>query len=790
MGTYNRPMTRKASSGKNAKARRKSRKSKKQKQGLSRWLPSPRLVLKLGLCGLVVLAAWLVYLDAIITTTFDGKKWAIPAKVYARPVELYEGVSLSADTLHAQLRRQGYQPVERISRPGTFSRSGNTLEVYVRGFLFPDGPRDAQRIRVSFSGNTLAKLSSSAGLRVPVIRLDPQHMGGIYPASFEDRILVQLNQVPDTLVKTLIAVEDRDFYDHWGISLKGIARAVVANVQAGGIVQGGSTLTQQLVKNFYLHNRRTFSRKVEEAFMSLLLEFHYSKEQVLETYLNEVYLGQQGQRSVNGFSLASQFYFARPLSELDISKQALLVAIVKGPSYYNPRRFPERAKARRNLVLDMMADQGIATVTEVKRAKSLPLGVVSSERLQANAFPAYIDLVKRQLRQDYRNADLTSEGLRIFTNMHPIVQQQAQESIEKVTRQLDGGKDSGLEAAMVVTASKTGEVQAIVGGRDAGYAGFNRALDANRPIGSLVKPAVYLAALSQPSQYTLATNIKDEPITVTERNGREWSPRNFDRKSHGDVPLYLALAKSYNQATARLGMEVGLPSVVSTLKKMGMSRNVQPFPSLLLGSIDMSPVEVAAMYQTLASGGYRLPLRAIDAVLDAHGQPLTQYSLQVEEAFAPAQVELVDYALQRTMREGTGAGAYRSLPSSIRVAGKTGTTDDRRDSWFAGYSADTLAVTWMGRDDNGPTRYTGSSGALRVWSDFMKKQPLRSLRIPDSPDVAFYSIDRATGLLGGEGCNDDMSLPFIKGSQPAESAPCAARSPVKGVVDWFKAIWD
>ncbi|CAM3462613.1 penicillin-binding protein 1B [Parendozoicomonas haliclonae] len=781
-------MTKNASPRKTTRAKKPA--PKKAVKKTRRWLPSWRLLFRLALCGLVVLGAWLIYLDAVITSTFDGKKWAIPAKVYAQPVELYEGMTLDPDTLQGQLRRQGYQPVRSISRPGTFSRAGDSFEIYVRGFRFPDGPRDSMALRADFSGNSLRNLQTTSGRDVPVIRLDPQMMGGIYPASHEDRMLVQLKDVPATMVKALVAVEDRDFYEHWGLSPKGIARAMVANIQAGGIVQGGSTLTQQLIKNFYLNNKRTFTRKIEEAFMSLLLEWHYSKDEILETYLNEVYLGQQGQRSVHGFALASEFYFARPLSELNLAKQALMVAIVKGPSYYNPRRYPERAKERRDLVLDMMADQGIITAAEAEQAQKQSLGVVSRERLQANAFPAYIDLVKRQLRQDYRNEDLTSEGLRIFTNMNPIVQQQAQDSLSKRIKQLDGGKDTGLEGAMVVTSSRTGEVQAIVGGRDAGFAGFNRALDARRPIGSLVKPAVFLTALADPSRYTLATRIKDEPITLKENNGREWSPENYSRKVHGEVPLYLALAKSYNLATIRLGMDVGVPAVVSTLKNMGLTRDVNPFPSLLLGSIDMTPVEVAAMYQTLASGGFRVPLRAIDAVLDAHGQPLTQYSLSVEEAFPPEQVDLINYALQRVMWEGTGKSAYKKIPSSVRVAGKTGTTDELRDSWFAGYSGDTLAVTWLGRDDNKSARYTGGTGALRIWSDFMAQRPLKSLSPPVSSKVAFFNIDRATGHMGGAGCQNDVALPFIKGSEPLQKAPCAKASPAKGVVDWFKALWE
>ena len=774
--------------GKPSRGIKKRRASRKR--GIRRLLPSKGLVIKLFFCGLVVLAAWMVYLDSIITTTFDGKKWAIPAKVYARPVELYEGLALTPDILQAQLRRQGYQPVERISRPGTFSRVGSTFEIYTRSFQFPDGPQKSRKIRVRFKGNELLDLESTSGREIAVTRLEPQIMGGIYPASYEDRVLVRLKDVPPALVKGLVTVEDRDFHRHWGVSLKGIARAMVVNIKAGGIVQGGSTLTQQLVKNFYLNNRRTFARKIEEALMSLLLELHYSKEAILETYMNEVYLGQQGQRSVHGFALASQFYFARPLQELDLSRQALLVAIVKGPSYYNPRRYPERAKERRDLVLDMMAEGGIASQAEVDRAKRRGLGVVSKERLQANAFPAYIDLVKRQLRSDYREADLTSEGLRIFTSMDPIIQQQAQQSLEDITRKLDNGKDTGLEAAMVVTNARTGDVQAVVGGRDAGFAGFNRALDASRPIGSLVKPAVYMAALEESSRYTLVTQINDSPITLTERNGREWTPKNYDKKSHGQVPLYMALAKSYNQATARLGMDVGLSSVVDTLKAMGMSRSIIPYPSLLLGSLDLSPVEVAAMYQTLASGGYRMPLRAIDTVQDAYSQPLRHYSLSVEKAFPEDQAALLDFAMQKTMRQGTGASVYRTLPSSLRLAGKTGTTDDRRDSWFAGYSRDTLAVVWMGNDDNSPTRYSGSTGALRIWTDFMKKRPLKSLRVPQGENIVFYGIDTHTGLQGGDGCTDIVSIPFIKGSEPEQTAPCVKKAANKGVVDWFKALWD
>ncbi|OQX39058.1 MAG: penicillin-binding protein 1B [Oceanospirillales bacterium LUC14_002_19_P2] len=778
--------TKRKSSRQPAKRAGKSGKRKNEPRGRRRWLS---LVLKLGIAGLAVLMALMVYLDAVVTRKFEGRKWAIPAKVYAQPLELYAGLRLDPELFQLQLRRQGYQPVKQVSRPGTFSRENNRFHIYIRGFRFPDGRESSRQVIAIFRNGTLAALGDTAGRDVAVTRLDPQLMGSISPASHEDRILVRLDQTPKYLVQTLVTVEDRDFYDHWGLSFKGIARAMFANVKAGGIVQGGSTLTQQLVKNFFLSNERTLVRKAEEALMSLLLEMHYSKDEILETYLNEVYLGQQGQRAIHGFALASQFYFARPLQELDLSRVALLVAIVKGPSWYNPRRYPERVLERRNLVLDMLVEHGVVTPSEANRAKGRPLGVVPVERLQANAFPAYIDLVKRQLRTDYQDKDLASQGLRIFTNMNPVAQHQAQESLARKLKQLDRKGKPPLEGAIVVTDARTGDVQAVVGGRDPGFAGFNRALDARRPIGSLIKPAVYLTALMRPEQYTLATLINDTAVSVKLPNGQLWEPGNFDRKTHGQVPLYQALAKSYNLATAQLGMDVGVEQVVKTLRSMGLSGQVNAYPSLLLGSLDLSPLEVAAMYQTLASGGYRVPLRAINAVLDAQGNPLRHYSLAVEQVFPESSMALIRYAMQETMRNGTGKSAYRTIANSVSLAGKTGTSDEQRDSWFAGFSRDTLAVAWLGYDDNAPTHLTGGTGALRVWTDLMRQRPLKSLPKASGDNIHWVTVDEKTGLIGSQSCSQSRVLPFVKGSEPKGRAACAGEEK-DSVVDWFRALFE
>lgn len=722
---------------------------------------------------MVLVGAYAVYLDAAVIKQFEGKKWAIPAKVYAHPLELFVGKKITLLDFLSQLQRQGYQPVEKASRPGTFARNFNRIEVYSRGFYFPDGKEPPRLAIIDFKNNQVVRLLGSDRRNLPLLRLDPQPIGGIFPASYEDRILIRIDQTPRYLIPALLAIEDQEFYDHFGISPSSIIRAMLANMTAGEVVQGGSTITQQLVKNFFLTNERSLTRKIKEAIMAPLLELHYSKDEILETYLNEVYLGQQGRRAIHGFAMASQFYFAQPLQELNLARTALLVALVKGPSYYDPRRNPERALQRRNLVLDVLADLAIISPSEARRSKKLPLGVVSREMVSSNDFPAYIDMVRAQLRDDYNEKDLTSEGLRIFTNMDPIIQRKAQKSVTDILNQIDRQSQNGpLQGAMVVSSAQTGDLLAIVGDRAAGYAGFNRAVEARRPVGSLIKPAIYLTALEQPDRYTLTTPVKDQPLKIRDGQGGYWEPKNYSRKSHGQVPLYQALAKSYNQAAASTGMAVGLSSVLNTLKRLGIEQTLPPYPSVLLGSTSMSPVEVTSMYQTIASGGYRMPLRAIDAVVDNRGKPLTRYSISVERVVQPGPMELLRTALGLVMTEGTGYGAYRYVKPGIALGGKSGTTNDLRDSWFAGYSKDLVAVSWVGYDDNRPTRLTGSSGALKVWGHFMASASANSVTALNSSVIKRVWVNPQANGLSSRDCQGARLLPYIKGSEPRVYRGC------------------
>lgn len=745
------------------------KRSKKSARKVGFWRRSWGLIWKLALVGLVVLAGLAIYLDAVVQEKFSGKRWAVPAKVFARPLELYAGQQLSRDDFLAELTALGYRSVNSISQPGQMSASGSRVNVYTRGFQSFEGSEPAQRINVNFSGQQVASLGGSGD--VVMARLEPLMIGGIYPAHNEDRILLRLDQAPPYLVEALVAVEDREYFQHFGVSPKGIARAAYVNMVAGGVVQGGSTLTQQLVKNFYLSSERSLVRKGTEAMMAILLELHYSKEEILEAYLNEVFLGQDGPRAVHGFGLASQYYFAQPLHELQLHQVALLVGMVKGPSLYNPRRQPERAKKRRDLVVQMLEEQGVISKEQAAESIEQPLDVTVRGRLADSNYPAFMDLIKRQLREDYQDEDLTSEGLRIFTSFDPILQLKAEKAVADSLKNL-GDRANDMEAALVVTGAQTGEVLALVGGRNPRFSGFNRALDASRPIGSLVKPAVYLAALEQPQTYSLITPVDDSPITLDAEPGKTWSPQNYSRQSYGVVPLHQALSRSYNQATVRLGVDVGVDRVLRTIERMGVRHGWPAYPAMLLGSGAMTPLQVTDMYQTMANGGFNTPLRAIRNVLTADGEQLRRYPFEVEQRFDSATIFLIQEALSRVMAEGTGRSAYNRIPSNIRLAGKTGTTNDLRDSWFAGFSDDLVAVAWLGRDDNGQTRLTGATGALQVWTSFMAQANPRSLSDVPPDGIVYAWVNRLTGEGSDPSCPDTVQVPFRQGYEPLPGPGC------------------
>jgi penicillin-binding protein 1B len=717
---------------------------------------------------------WVIYLNYQVTTEFEGRKWDLPSHVYARALDLYQGALLSRSDLELELKAAGYRAASDASRPGLYRVSGSTVDIYRRSFGFHDGFEESRKVRVRLgSGKVTAVSSLPAGQSLDLFRLEPSEIAAIYPLQKEDRTLIRIEQAPPLLVTGLQSVEDRNFKHHPGVDLRGILRAAFANLKAGKAVQGGSTLTQQLVKNYFLTHDRTIARKFNEAIMALLLEAHYGKSEILEAYLNEVFLGQQGAFAVHGFGQASLFYFDQPLDRLEANQIALLIGLVKGASYYNPRRHPERARGRRNQVLASFAETGLLTEAQARQQAALPLGVTEKPRTRGTRYHAFVDLVRRQLAQVYQEDDLKTEGLRIFTTLAPLVQEKAQAAVSEGLKQLEArGLSPTLQAAMVVADISTGEVQGLVGDRNPNRAGFNRAIHARRQIGSVIKPLVYLLALEHKQDYSLVSRIMDEPISLRQADGSAWSPSNYDNKSHGEVTLLEALTRSYNQATVRLGMNIGVNHLVSRIQQLGVQANVDPVPSIFLGAVELTPLEVTQIYQSIAAGGFSVPLRSLIAVQTADGNELVRYPLRMVPQPNREAIAVLNYALTQVVEQGTASALPGLLAQSGTIAGKTGTTNDRRDSWFVGYTRNQVAVSWVGEDDNRPAGVTGSNAAMQLWGRLFRQLPIESvdLRMPDG--AYWLWVDRNSGLLTLEDCEGAVQIPFVDGSGPAQSTAC------------------
>lgn len=698
-----------------------------------------------------------------ISKKFDGKKWALPAVVYARPLELYPGLQLEPDMFENELLLGGYRSEKDVRSSGGYSRDNSGFHLITRPFAYPGGREESADIRVNITDDTVTAISSiKDSAPVSYVRIDPARIGSFHPLEHEDRLVLQTADVPQLLKQALVAVEDRDFYKHHGISIKGITRALLANIKAGRTVQGGSTITQQLVKNLFLNRQQTLKRKLQEALMAILLDRRYPKEEIMTAYINEVFLGQDGARAIHGFGLASQFYFRRDINDLSTAQIATLVGMVKGPSSFDPRRHPETSLTRRQQVLQIMYETGVLDEATLATAGKQPLTDVAPQKIGLNRFPAFLDLVKRQLRKEYREEDLTSNGLKILSTLDPLTQIAVEEQLEgSIARLEQERKLSSIQAAVIITSRDTGEIEAIAGGKQGRKSGFNRALDANRPVGSLMKPAVYLAGLEH--GYNLASPLLDQRLAI-KSEGTTWQPQNYDRKEHGRVAFYRALAKSYNLATVRLGLDVGLENVIDTIKRMGYAGQLKNYPSLLLGAVSMTPLQITQLYQTIGSGGFYQPLRSIRSVMDGNGKMLNRYGLAVEQRFSPEHIYLLNHVLQRVMEEGTGRKLQ--IIDAQLYSGKTGTSDELRDSWFAGFTSKRLSVVWLGKDDNSPTSLTGSTGALKVWGGIVEILGDTPLEPTEPESITWHRIDtrtlRSTNIFN----SNSTKLPFIRDQEP------------------------
>ncbi len=710
------------------------------------------------------------YLDGQVRARFDDLSWDLPSRVYARPLELKPGLAMSAEALDLELDAARYTSEPGARTTGTFSHDGNRYLIARRAFDYLDGHEAERRIEVVLSANSVSTLKDAAtGVALSSVRIDPARIATLYGTEQEERRIVHLGEVPPLLVAGLQAVEDRDFNHHHGIAVWSILRAALANLSAGHVVQGGSTLTQQLVKNLFLDRGQRFTRKFNEALLSLLIEARYNKRRILEAYINEVFLGQQGGQAVHGFAAASEFYFGRDLKSLSTPEIALLVGMVQGPSYYDPRRNPDHALSRRNIALQMFADTGLLDDTALAKARAAPLGVPDRAGLPRNRYPAFLDLVRAQLARDYADAALGKVGMSIHTTLAPASQLLAEQALAS---QLDAmaKRQPELEGAMVVTGAHDGEVQALIGARAADEQGFNRALFAQRPIGSLVKPFVYLVALSQPQRYSLVSSLDDTAVDIPQADGSHWMPQNAEHEAHGAVPLLDALMHSYNLATVHLGLTLGLPKVKGFLESFGLT-SVNPNPSLLLGAIDLTPFDVARLYTYFSADGHALPLRAVRGVLNAQGKPLTRYSIKAGAGeYVPA-ARLTSYAMQQVVVAGTAHSVTDQGLGYLHAAGKTGTSDSQRDSWFAGFTGEHLAVVWVGRDDNKVTTLMGATGALKVWSALFHKLPSSPLALPRD-GLEYTWVNPQNGQRTDATCKGARELPFLTGYAPQETDHC------------------
>lgn len=715
---------------------------------------------KAGIALAAVLLFVGIYLDSVVKERFEGQLFELPTVVYARILNLSPGENISIQELRNELDVLNYRKVSNPRYPGEYSSSSTRIELIRRPFEFSDGPEPDRHVMLHFSDSGLQRIQSleSKG-DLGYLRLEPKMLGMLEKDSNEQRLFLRRDQYPEILVDALLATEDRDFYQHDGVSPLAIARALVANIRAGRTVQGGSTLTQQLAKNLFLTKDKTLWRKIREAYIALILDYRYSKDRILEAYLNEVYLGQSGGEAIHGFGLASRYYFGQPIQELRIDQLAMLVGMVKGPSYYNPIRYPERTQDRRDLVLRLLMHQDMLTSKEYEQAASRPLDTQEKPRI-ASRQPAYFQQLSIELKEKVGDKFKSETGLRVFTSLDPVSQSKMEQAIASKIPELAkrGGKE--LEAAAVAVDRHSGEIRAMVGGKRVGYEGFNRALNASRPIGSLVKPAIYLTALEQPDKYNLGTTLHDTPLSLKGSEGTVWTPRNYDRKYRGDVPLFEALAKSLNVPTVRLGMELGIPRVTSTLERLGVNKNeIRPVPSMFLGSFSLTPLEVAQMYQTLTNSGKRAKLTALRSVKDLEGnvlyQSLPRSSREVDEQAA----WLTTYAMKQGVAQGTGRFLQNQFAWAA-LAGKTGTSNDTRDSWFVGVDGREVTTIWLGRDDNKPTNLTGSSGALRVYAEYLTQRIPERLELPWPREVTTLGFKQSANGGLEMNCRSEYKLPI------------------------------
>jgi penicillin-binding protein 1B len=715
-----------------------------------------KIFLVVALCLGTATGIYFFHLTREIQSRFASRKWSVPSRVFSATVLLYPGQDLSLSQLKEMLERRRYrEALKGIPRAGEYKLGRDSLEVHLRKFDFPGRSLPAQIVRFHFHENRLLRMEGRQR-DIAFLQLEPLEIARLFGPEKQSRLLISIQKAPRHLIDAVLAIEDRRFYEHPGVDWWGIARALWADLRAGRFVQGGSTITQQLIKNYFLEPERTLKRKIIEACMAITIELLYDKDEILEMYMNEIYMGQKGGVAIHGIGEAALYHFGRNVEDLTLPESATLAGMIRGPSQYSPLRYPKTAKERRNLVLKRMLELGKISPERYERAKGEPLRVVK-KHLAVKIAPYFVDYVRHQLQDLYEPQVLETEGLSIYTTLHPEMASAAQEVVRSGLERLEkdfpalkkDASKSPLQAVLVVVQPKTGAVLALVGGRDYGESNFNRAFFAHRQPGSAIKPFVYLAALDE---FTLVTWLSDRRV-VYNIAGQEWSPRNYTGRYRGRVTLRQALEKSLNAATVHLAMSVGLEKIIDVLRSLGIQSPLKPFPSLALGAFEVTPLELAGAYAALDNDGQRPFLLSLKEVVSEKGEVQQRRNVDIVSVTTPAKAYLMTSLLEGVIERGTARSA-KKLGIDFPCAGKTGTTSDYRDSWFVGYTPDLLALAWVGFDDNRSTHLSGATGALRIWTNFLNDIrhliPSQPFHVP--PGVVERTVCSDFGQLAGPYC--------------------------------------
>ena len=740
---------------------------------------------------LVLVAGGLAIYSARALSKFERVEARRSTVLYAAPPVLRPGVSVGALDLAGILGRLGYRETRSAAGPGQFSRSDGAWDIAVGS-----GNGGAGRVSLTVSGGRITRLRQN-GAEVQSVALPPELLASAGASMGENIRPVRLADVPPVLRTAVLAIEDERFYEHGGLDPRGVLRAVWANVRKGRVVEGGSTITQQLVKSRLLTPERTFSRKLNEAFLSTALEWRYSKDQILEAYLNEIYLGQAGGAAVRGVGAASRAYFGKEVHQLTLPEAALLAGMIRGPNSYSPNTNPDRARDRRDVVLTRLRDLGKISEADYRRARREPVKARTAPGSGLTA-PYFVDYVRAELERS-TEVDLADQhGVRVYTTLDPVLQKFAEAAVVKGIDRLETARprlrrqnsEERLQAALIVLDPATGQVRAMVGGRDYRVSQFNRAVLARRQPGSAFKPFVFLAALTpreEGPRFTAASMIEDAPITVMV-DGKPWSPKNYDDRYQGPVTVRRALEGSLNTATVRLAQAVGLGTVVQTARSLGVEGDLKPVPALALGVFETTPLDLARAYVPLANGGLAPSGGAVETVSDDGGRAIWSASRETRPVIGAPEAFLMTSLLEGVVNSGTGASA-RALGVSGAVAGKTGTTNDGRDAWFVGYSSNLLALVWVGFDDGTPAGLSGAEGALPIWSEFMRQalDVYPASAFPEPPGITYVKIDATNGRKATAYCPVVVTEVFLNGTEPP---PCEEHGGVSEQIGrWWDRVW-